>query len=191
MRLPQNEEDKIQPIFNRDGYYWQRQQAFAWFEYNNQAWRMDSDEQFRYEIELHLAYPTMPTREAKALLKTKHFLTKQQRQKLAHVMTRELVRQTEQSAHLARLRALKETTQEEFPVNLGCKVNVTFTNKDKVTYRNVTEIHYNYKSYISVNKIAFESDIHCNGCTWSIDSIDEFETTLEIGKAESFSETTQ
>jgi hypothetical protein len=72
------------------------------------------------------------------------------------------------------------------PMNLGCKVNVIFTNKDKTTYRNVTEIHYNYKSCISTNRIAFESDIHNTGRTWSIYLIDEFKTTLETEKAESF-----
>jgi hypothetical protein len=52
-------------------------------------------------------------------------------------------------------------------------------------FRNVTEVHYGYKSY-SKTRIAFESDIHQTGCTWDFNQIEEFEVTPETEKAESF-----
>ena len=78
--------------------------------------------------------------------------------------------------------------------NLGMKIRVKLNKnlgaKDrKITYRNVTEIHYCYPSVTSElhgKKIAFESDIHGTGCTWHLADIDEFETELETKKARNF-----
>ena len=52
--------------------------------------------------------------------------------------------------------------------------------------RNVTEIHYNYPTPISVKSVAFESDIHGTGLTMFIHDIDEFETELEADKQPNF-----
>lgn len=56
---------------------------------------------------------------------------------------------------------------------------------DGQEYRNVTEIHYGYQSPLP-NRIAFESDIHQTGCTWSLSDLAEIEITQEIEKAETF-----
>ena len=81
--------------------------------------------------------------------------------------------------------------------NYGNRVEITFTEKYKFktdkrrgenikeTLRNITEIHYNYKSIVG-ERIAFESDIHQTGITYPIKDIKEFEATLEDEKAEKF-----
>lgn len=51
--------------------------------------------------------------------------------------------------------------------------------------RNVTEIHFNYPSVVA-RQVAFESDIHETGKTVFVSHIQEFETTLEVEKAEAF-----
>jgi len=67
----------------------------------------------------------------------------------------------------------------------GMRVNIIMENGEKVTLRNVTEIHYNYPGVIR-NRIAFESAVHHTGCTYSLDSIKEFETELEVEKMNDF-----
>jgi hypothetical protein len=69
--------------------------------------------------------------------------------------------------------------------NFGIKVSVTFKNGRKETFRNVTEIHYNYRTALDDKRIAFESDIHSTGNTYSISEIEEFETAPETEKQES------
>jgi len=74
-------------------------------------------------------------------------------------------------------------------MNYGMKVKIEFKKGLKEVYRNVTEIHYNYKSPITKlvgSKIVFESDIHGMGITQPINEIKEFETELETKKAKSF-----
>jgi len=73
--------------------------------------------------------------------------------------------------------------------NFGIKVNIKFVENSLYEkteiLRNITEIHYNYSNglYDGDNRIAFESDIHSSGCTYSIKDILEFETSLETNKA--------
>ena len=77
--------------------------------------------------------------------------------------------------------------------NLGFKVKIKYTKdsaysrsgcKEQIL-RNVTEIHYCYKSPLG-KQMAFESDIHGTGCTKFNDEIKEFEATLEKEKAKEF-----
>ena len=72
--------------------------------------------------------------------------------------------------------------------NFGMKVKVIFKNGNIEYFRNITEIHYNYRNeYLELNKeimIAFESDINGTGCTHNMDEIQEFETKLENKKEE-------
>ena len=82
--------------------------------------------------------------------------------------------------------------------NLGCKIRVWWSPSIQehfgisTVFRNVTEIHYNYRRRYSHPlkgdrvMIAFESDIHETGCTYEIGWIDEFETQLETEIAEAF-----
>ena len=72
---------------------------------------------------------------------------------------------------------------------LGMKVKVQFTVEmiargvnPSATYRNVTEIHYQYRE----GMVAFESDIHVTGITWQLAAIREFEVTVEKEEAEAF-----
>lgn len=70
--------------------------------------------------------------------------------------------------------------------NLGCSVRlVRRASFGEIVerLRNVTEIHY---AYAGQPRVAFESDIHDTGLTCEIDSIIQFETTLETEKAECF-----
>jgi hypothetical protein len=53
------------------------------------------------------------------------------------------------------------------------------------TFRNVTEIHYNYPSAVA-NSVAFESDVHSTGQTHLLSDIQEFEAEMEVEKAEHF-----
>lgn len=66
--------------------------------------------------------------------------------------------------------------------NLGCKVTVYSKPESKyadtMVYRNITEIHYNYKGETGI-RIALESDVHSNGITLPFAEIKEFETALE------------
>jgi hypothetical protein len=85
--------------------------------------------------------------------------------------------------------------------NLGMKVTINFKanspyNGSKTVLRNVTEIHHNYNferaknapvnSFLKETRIAFESNIHYTGCTYFVEDIEEFSTSLETEKAESF-----
>ena len=72
---------------------------------------------------------------------------------------------------------------------LGMKVRVQFTVEliakgasASATYRNVTEIHYQYRA----GMIAFESDVHGTGITWSLSNVREFEALAENEEAEAF-----
>ena len=49
--------------------------------------------------------------------------------------------------------------------------SITYTEEieNRVVYCNITEIHNRFKSFPQIDKIAFESDIHTNGCAYSID----------------------
>jgi uncharacterized protein Veg len=60
----------------------------------------------------------------------------------------------------------------------GFAVLIKFKDGRKETLRNITEIHYNYPSALG-KKIAFESGIHCRGCSYSIEDVEEFETIME------------
>ena len=70
--------------------------------------------------------------------------------------------------------------------NLGCKVEVTFKDGEKETFRNITEIHFGYKSVLGTRRIAIESDIHGSGATYDMDKIKEFEIELENREAKIF-----
>lgn len=72
--------------------------------------------------------------------------------------------------------------------NLGMQVKISFgVWAIPVVLRNVTEIHYRYRSFSpDDDSIAFESDIHSTGCTYKISDIEEFETSLETEIAEEF-----
>lgn len=77
--------------------------------------------------------------------------------------------------------------------NLGMKVKIKYTSKSAYfrnrikteIFRNITEIHYCYKSPLG-KQTAFESDIHGTGCTRFNDEIKEFEAVLEKDKAKNF-----
>jgi len=64
---------------------------------------------------------------------------------------------------------------------MGIKVDVTFTDGRKETFRNVTEIHYNYTDIFGIKsqRILFESDILHSGVGYPISEIKEFETMPE------------
>jgi hypothetical protein len=73
--------------------------------------------------------------------------------------------------------------------NFGVRVELKFTenlSEGMCTLRNVTEIHYGYRSMLGHKRVAFESDIHSTGVTYSEDEIEQFETYPETSKAESF-----
>jgi hypothetical protein len=93
--------------------------------------------------------------------------------------------------------------------NFGMKVVIEWNplskyyNEDrkKTEYRNITEIHYNYRvsqiggwekfnkfspdSFLREVMVAFESDIHHTGFTYAVSDILEFYTYLETEKKES------
>ena len=77
--------------------------------------------------------------------------------------------------------------------NLGMKVKIKYTKNSAYyragvktdTHRNVTEIHYCFKSPLG-KQTAFESDIHGTGCTAYNDEIAEFEAIVETEKANNF-----
>ena len=79
----------------------------------------------------------------------------------------------------------------------GMKATVVFTpiaceryELEPQTYRNVTEIHWNYPRGIDSEqdsgRVAFESDIHGTGITWAIDWIKELNVFPETEIAEAF-----
>jgi hypothetical protein len=77
--------------------------------------------------------------------------------------------------------------------NLGMKVTIKFKknsiyNGSTSILHNITEIHHNYNTvYASEGeRIAFESDIHSTGCTYEVNDIQEYMTSLESEKSESF-----
>lgn len=80
--------------------------------------------------------------------------------------------------------------------NFGIAVDLRKKNGERYILRNVTEIHYNYKSaatdLVYVKKmmggiqIAFESSIHQNGFTMPFSDVHEFETYLETEKQPAF-----
>lgn len=71
-------------------------------------------------------------------------------------------------------------------VTLGFRVFIRFKDGTEDTFRNVTEIHYNFKPAARKNRIAFESSIHATGSTYDISDIAEFEALRETEKAEAF-----
>lgn len=77
-----------------------------------------------------------------------------------------------------------------FGVKVTCYIDIGGM-EEKIVYRNVTEIHYNYSRSALIGdspKIAFESDIHGTGGTWMIDDILEFETIPEEEVAEEYTD---
>ena len=54
-------------------------------------------------------------------------------------------------------------------------------NKEEILY-NLTEIHYKYPSPISIEQIAFESDIKQTGCTRIIKDLESVEIIRAIKK---------
>lgn len=77
-------------------------------------------------------------------------------------------------------------------MNYGMKVVVKFSARSPMyqagvqreTFRNITEIHYNYPRLDHKCRIALESDIHGTGFTYSLHDIYEFEAVIETEKAE-------
>jgi hypothetical protein len=77
--------------------------------------------------------------------------------------------------------------------NLGFKVRVKyhidsdFFKNDVIdqTFRNVTEIHYNYPKSIAPS-VAFESDVHGTGLTHFLSDVQEFVAIAEKEIAEHF-----
>lgn len=76
--------------------------------------------------------------------------------------------------------------------NYGMKVAIKFSARSPIyqagvqrkTFRNITEIHYNYPRLGHKSRIVFESDIHGTGFTYSLNDIYEFEAVIETEKAE-------
>lgn len=79
-----------------------------------------------------------------------------------------------------------------YGMKVKVKLNAQGRPEDTVL-RNVTEVHYNYKypGGVLPNRVAFESDIHGTGITYSLSGdgvirIVEFEVTPETEMAEAF-----
>jgi hypothetical protein len=80
--------------------------------------------------------------------------------------------------------------------NLGIKVVarlVVHGVSKRQVFRNVTEVHYNYRREIGIDglMVAFESDIHGTGATYDLEAnsslwLEEFHTEPETEKAEGF-----
>ena len=68
--------------------------------------------------------------------------------------------------------------------NLGSKFTVRLKNRTEVL-RNVTEVHFNYPHSVE-KSIAFESDIHQTGMTFTVKDVEEFFSELETIKAPNF-----
>jgi len=63
--------------------------------------------------------------------------------------------------------------------NKGMDVSVSFKKSSpygavKETYHNVTEVHFNYRSFSEEKRVAFESDIHGTGITQPVSFIETF-----------------
>ena len=75
---------------------------------------------------------------------------------------------------------------------LGMKVTLQFSEiarrfkSEEQVYRNVTEVHWNYPRPFPGQSVAFESDIHCTGCTWDTAWVGEFKVVPETEIAEAF-----
>ena len=76
--------------------------------------------------------------------------------------------------------------------SMGNKVTVQFSEiagrykLETQVYRNVTEVHWNYRPDLSFQRVAFESDVHGTGVTWQCNRIAEFEVVPETEIAETF-----
>ena len=67
-------------------------------------------------------------------------------------------------------------------MNFGNKVRLVRNINGNVfeeIIRNVTEIHYNYKTVEKEPRVAIESDIHSTGFTFKVSELVELETFLE------------
>lgn len=70
-------------------------------------------------------------------------------------------------------------------VNMGFKVTMHHSSGEKIIFRNVTEIHYNYNHQHSGldltggPRIVFNTDIHGTGFTYRFSEVLEFEAELE------------
>jgi hypothetical protein len=73
----------------------------------------------------------------------------------------------------------------EETMNFGMKVIIVFKEGTGTILRNVTEVHYRYPG-LDKKRIAFESDAHGTGVTYSVDDIEEFEVFQETEEAEEF-----
>lgn len=74
-------------------------------------------------------------------------------------------------------------------VNYGMAVDLRLKNGRRLILRNVTEIHYNFPSAATAvigQQCAFESNIHCDGVTYPLSMIVEFETYRETEKRPNF-----
>ena len=64
---------KIEPVFNRDGWYFDRQTKKCWYEWKGTAWTTGKDlEQFQYELR-QLGLPTFTSAEIKAIQVLLHY----------------------------------------------------------------------------------------------------------------------
>ena len=45
------EENRINPIFNRNGYYFDREKQIAWLEINGEAWLYDTKKDFQFALD--------------------------------------------------------------------------------------------------------------------------------------------
>ena len=70
-------------------------------------------------------------------------------------------------------------------MEFGLRVGIWYTDGEKETLHNATEIHYGYKTILGL-RVAFESDIHKTGKNVIVSDITEFETKTETEIAESF-----
>lgn len=71
----------------------------------------------------------------------------------------------------------------------GVAVDLRLTSGRRLILRNVTEIHYNYESPLQAQlgpQIAFESNVHCDGITYPMKNVKEFETHGETEKRPNF-----
>ena len=72
----------------------------------------------------------------------------------------------------------------------GNKVTLTLKPPySNIVLRNVTEIHYNYNHGVLKTpdyRVAFESNVHGTGITYSASDVVEFDATPETEKANAF-----
>lgn len=95
-------------------------------------------------------------------------------------------------------RTIRDDSIKNFGNKVTVKIRIGVGVLEKIitnTYRNVTEIHFNYENsnkgesfgkFFGGPGIAFESDIHKTGATWRIKQVVEFETELETEIAKEF-----